>query len=62
MAKKQTNLVKSIILIVLGVVSILAFFVTPFFKATGEAMGQTNTANFNMFGVNKEDGVTSKIK
>ena len=62
MAKNQKNLVKSIILIVLGVVSILAFFVTPFFKATSEAMGQTDTVNFNMFGVHKEDGVTSKVK
>lgn len=62
MAKKQTNLVKSIILIVLGVVSILAFFVTPFFKATSEGMGQTDTANFNMFGVNKEDDYTTKMK
>ncbi len=62
MAKNQKNLVKSIILIVLGVVSILAFFVTPFFKYTADAMGRTETANFNMFGVNKEDGVTTKMK
>lgn len=62
MAKNQKNLVKSIILIVLGVVSILAFFVTPFFKATQEAMGRTDTVNFNMFGVHKEDGYTSKLK
>ena len=62
MAKNQKNLVKSIILIVLGVVSILAFFVTPFFKFTAETMGHTETANFNMFGVNKEDGYTIKMK
>lgn len=62
MAKNQKNLVKSIILIVLGVVSILAFFVTPFFKFTAEGYGMSRSSNFNMFGVNKEDGYTTKMK
>lgn len=62
MAKKQKNLVKSLILIVLGVVSILAFFVTPFFKCTFDGLGMNESSNFNMFGVNKEDGYTTKMK
>lgn len=62
MAKNTKNLVKSIILIVLGVVSILAFFVTPFFKFTQESVLGTGSYNFNMFGVNKENGYTIKMK